>query len=452
MIKEEIILETPSSSGESEKRSESCTRKKRKTTKLGSTNSGSQIPRSNSIHRGAEFKKPIAVVEKFQDSSKSLHPYRLKKSFSQMDMKMSKNNTNYNNTSQYHSNFFHHQDNYNNYGTVALPKPVLKSKTTDSNKTDFCPSKDSSLLYLVNEPECGEFGPKLAGMKIFATIMLNSWRNRRDEVRRLKEELEQLQKKVIKVKNQVHVLSSVFRNEQKQNEKLNRQLRHASQDIQRLKSTVENLTTSLISAKADASFFEQQLHAKEQENDSLNNGIVEINSQLFKSMTQVRQLQSSLSCEQRSVQELENQKNELLNEIALAEMKWKTQEEQLMVEIYEKDAEIAKAHSDIKILETLLNDLKEKEFQVRDLKKSELKLKNEIETLKMEARDLRQELSKCLSARMKRFWTNYMDLNRNTILLIHLGAFYLLPAIPPPKSLKLPFSVSLDKVMSVIRS
>ncbi|XP_055917889.1 repetitive organellar protein-like isoform X2 [Eupeodes corollae] len=363
-------------------------------------------------------------------------------------MKMSKNNNN-NNTSQYHSKFFHNQDNYNNYGTVALPKPVLKSKTTDSNKTDFCPSKDSSLYYLVNKPERSELRSKLAGMKIFTTIMLNSWRNKRDEVRRLKDELENYQRKVIKVKNQVHVLSSVFRNEQKQNEKHNRQLRHASQDIQRLKSTVENLTTSLISAKADASFFEQQLNAKEQENDSLNNGIVEINSQLFKSMSQVRQLQSSLSSEQRSVQELENQKNELLNEISMTERKWKTQEEQLIMEIYEKDAEIAKAYSDIKVLETLLNDLKEREFQVCDLKKSDFKLKNEIETLKMEAQDLREELSKCLSVRIKRFWTHYMELSQNTILLIHLGAFYLLPAIPPPKSLKLPFSVSLDKVLSV---
>lgn len=115
------------------------------------------------------------------------------------------------------------------------------------------------------------------------------------------------------------MLNSVFRNEQKQNDKLNRQLRHASEDLQRMQSSVENLTTSLISAKAEVSLFEQQLHAKEQENDTLNNILTETNSQLFKSMTQVRHLQTSLSCEQRNVQQLENQKNELLSEVSLVD-------------------------------------------------------------------------------------------------------------------------------------
>lgn len=339
----------------------------------------------------------------------------------------------------------------NNYNKIAMPKPTIHPITFPTKDFSNFPTKEDSYFYLVNEPECSELAAKLAGMKIFATIMLNSWRKRRDEVRHLKEEVDRLERRGIKVKNQVHVLSSVFRNEQKQNEKLHRQLRHSAQDIQNLQTSIENLTTSLISAKADSSFFEQQFHAKEQECDSLNNIIVETNSQLFKSMTQVRQLQTSLSSEQRNVQQLENQKNELLNELALTETKWRNIEEQLLMKVYQKDGELAKANSEIKILETLLVDLKEKEFQVRDFKKSDAKLKTEIENLKTEMESLKVELNKCVGARAKRLWQHYMKLNSNTIMMLHLAAFYLLPGVPPPKSLKIPFSLSLDKVISFIR-
>lgn len=76
------------------------------------------------------------------------------------------------------------------------------------------------------------------------------------------------------------------------------------------------MTTSLISLKADKALLEQQLVSKEQEYESLNSILSQTKSDLFKAMATQRELQASLSMEQRKVQMLENQKNDLINEVS----------------------------------------------------------------------------------------------------------------------------------------
>lgn len=107
----------------------------------------------------------------------------------------------------------------------------------------------------------------------------------------------------------------MFRLEKQRNDELNRQLMSSLKDVNMTKASFENLTTSLISIKADKSLLEQQLQIKEQEYDSLNTFLGQTKTDLFKAMAVQRELQSNLSDEQRKVQVLENQKNELINEV-----------------------------------------------------------------------------------------------------------------------------------------
>lgn len=127
----------------------------------------------------------------------------------------------------------------------------------------------------------------------------------------------------IKAKNQLHVFNTLFRVEQKRNDELNCQLKRSLEDINLTKSSCETLTTSVISLKADKALLEQQLQIKEQEFESLNTLLTQTKTDLFKSMTLQRELQASLSMEQRKIQTLENQKNELINEVRIRKVKKK---------------------------------------------------------------------------------------------------------------------------------
>lgn len=71
-----------------------------------------------------------------------------------------------------------------------------------SSRGDNCCYERSSLQLrndyycFVSENEESEVDSKLAGMRVFASIMLNAWRRRRDEVRRLNDELNRIKKGV----------------------------------------------------------------------------------------------------------------------------------------------------------------------------------------------------------------------------------------------------------------
>lgn len=116
----------------------------------------------------------------------------------------------------------------------------------------------------------------------------------------------------------MHVFNTLFRVEQKRNDELSCQLKHSLEDINNTKSSCESLTTSLISLKADKALLEQQNQMKDHEIESLNGLLSQTKTELFKAMTVQRELQANLSVEQRKVQSLENQKNELINEVNIS--------------------------------------------------------------------------------------------------------------------------------------
>lgn len=124
-------------------------------------------------------------------------------------------------------------------------------------------------------------------------------------------------RQAIKARNQLHVFNSLFRMEQKRNDELSCQLKRSLEDITNAKSSCEILTTSLISLGADKELLQQQIDVKDQEIENLNSLISQANTNLFKVMTEQRELQANFSMEQRKVQSLENEKNELINKVIM---------------------------------------------------------------------------------------------------------------------------------------
>lgn len=112
--------------------------------------------------------------------------YRQRKSISQMDMKHFRRNLQMPCQSA----------NNDNNAMVSSSNCMENQVVYSHNDSSFV----HKMYHHYNEMGYG-FGtqhqdPRMAGMKIFAIIMLNAWRKRRDEVKRLMEEIAELKKGV----------------------------------------------------------------------------------------------------------------------------------------------------------------------------------------------------------------------------------------------------------------
>lgn len=129
-----------------------------------------------------------------RQNTAALFNFRIRKSITQMDLKRTC------------------RDNGNNY-------PLLSSSQSQSlgglstNPSALMPNRTSGIAGLMGASSQSSLvnkmfdqnnyyyviqdrDPKVAGMRIFATIMLNAWRKRRDEVKRLMEEVNNLKRGV----------------------------------------------------------------------------------------------------------------------------------------------------------------------------------------------------------------------------------------------------------------
>ncbi|XP_037811144.1 uncharacterized protein LOC119603237 [Lucilia sericata] len=339
--------------------------------------------------------------------------------------------------------------------SVGNSKALLPADTSGENRTVAYPQNSfvhklyNQDSYFLTRPERD---PQMAGMRIFATIMLNAWRKRRDEVKHLMEEVADLKRSSIKAKNQLHVFNTLFRVEQKRNDELNCQLKRSLDDINLTKSSCESLTTSLISLKADKALLEQQLQIKEQEFESLNTLLTQTKSDLFKSMTVQRELQASLSMEQRKIQTLENQKNELINEICELNSEALQKEDGLRSEIQEKSNEFSKLKNKLNEAQEQIKILKRtKDQELSEVKNREDRLKQDLETLESELKLMQTCLEATFGNRLKNCWNHSVTYQKFTLQMLHWLAYYLLPATPPPKMKALPFGLSLDKALSIVK-
>uniref|UniRef100_A0A1A9WUF2 Uncharacterized protein n=1 Tax=Glossina brevipalpis TaxID=37001 RepID=A0A1A9WUF2_9MUSC len=302
---------------------------------------------------------------------------------------------------------------------------------------------NSERSYYLPQPD-----PRMAGLRIYTAIMLNAWRKRRNEVKRLVEEVNDLKRVAIKSENQLHVFNTLFRVEKKRNDELNAQLKRSLEDINITKSSCEGLTISLISLKADKALLEQQLQIKNEEYESFNTLQSQTKADLFKAMTAQRDAQSNLALEQRKVQTLENQKNELINEIY--ELNSEAAEEHALLEaqIEETKRESALLKEYIRKLEEQIKVLKEsEEIHLSTQHNTEEKMKKEIESLKLQIESMENVMKNTFISRLKDCWRQ-----KSILQMLHFVAYIMLPATSPPRLSTFPFpSFNLSKVLNIIR-
>lgn len=107
----------------------------------------------------------------------------------------------------------------------------------------------------------------------------------------------------------------MIRVEQKRNDDLSLQLRKALRNYKDVKTSSDTMSASLLNMQSDKSLLEQELKLKQDEYDALHSTYSQTKSELFHCLLDQKKLQTQLCKEQRLVQLLENQKNQLINEV-----------------------------------------------------------------------------------------------------------------------------------------
>lgn len=92
------------------------------------------------------------------------------------------------------------------------------------------------------------------------------------------------------------------------------------------------------------------------------------------------------------------------------------------------------------------------EVFVRNRVTNEEKLKKEIESLHLEIESMQKLVKKTFINRLKGYWQTSLQCQKSTLHMLHLVAYYMFPATPPPKITSFPLpSFNLNKALDIIR-
>ncbi|XP_067625109.1 myosin heavy chain, clone 203 [Eurosta solidaginis] len=334
------------------------------------------------------------------------------------------------------------------HSTFSITKCFPNDFSSLSGRLEYVPSNNPMLVERNSQPilECAKTTTKhnryypyaadaevrLASMRIFALIMLNAWRRRREDVKRLLLKVEDLKKGSQKAKNQIHVYNTLFRVEQKRNDELACQLKSSLENVIQAKSSCESLTTSVMSLKAERALLEQDLANKHKEMEALADILSQTKNDLFLSMVQQRNLRSALSKEQRSVQVLENQKSKLINELYQLTNESREIEDKYRTELVRKEVDLERSIKRVKLLEDELNELNDKSNRLDEYTVNDTRLRNEIKNLQTMVVELQQTLDTTFGRRLSHCWQKICRYQQKGFFVVQMFLYCLLPAIPIP--------------------
>lgn len=175
----------------------------------------------------------------------------------------------------------------------------------------------------------------VAGLTIFAFMLLRSWRKSKNEIRQLKQTLENLKNVVsetcvdtfvillcntwfiqrTRTETQLCIYGSLLKVEQSRTDELAVQLKRALHSLKDRSATCKSFSTLLCSLKIRQTFVEQEFKKKLEECEAMNEILAQTRTQLFRTMMEQRNLHLQLCNEQRLVQTLENEKKMLITKV-----------------------------------------------------------------------------------------------------------------------------------------
>ncbi|KAH8412953.1 hypothetical protein KR009_007099, partial [Drosophila setifemur] len=228
-------------------------------------------------------------------------------------------------------------------------------------------------------------GQSIASFKVFTTLMLHTWRQRREEVRNLQEEVRSLQTHSMKSKNKLHVCDTIMRVEKRRNSELLLQLKQSARNIEEVRSSCEFLESSVSNMKAERARLQIDLQQRNKEFGELEEVAGQTKRELFGALMEQRSLQSQLSKATRVSMNLQQENEQLIREILMVEgkeAKFKQMEACFRQELAQKDEVIRGMRLDIALLDEKLQVSKEKLRQLDQLPENKKQMEAHVDELR----------------------------------------------------------------------
>ncbi|XP_015052166.2 uncharacterized protein LOC6529461 isoform X2 [Drosophila yakuba] len=179
-------------------------------------------------------------------------------------------------------------------------------------------SEDQQQL-MVSTPQLCTHRKTVASLKVFTIVMLHSWRQRRKEVRELQDMVQRLQDNSMKTKNQLHVYGTLVRVEEKRNRELQIKLKQSTMSIDQVRSSCESLVNSVRDLTTEKIRLQTDLDQRSQKYDDLEKMSNNTKRLLSTAYMEQSYLQKQLISEQRIRRKLQEEKEQLIQEVVLAE-------------------------------------------------------------------------------------------------------------------------------------
>ncbi|XP_052852529.1 uncharacterized protein LOC128262367 [Drosophila gunungcola] len=321
-----------------------------------------------------------------------------------------------------------------------------------------CPCEKSSLSQtnasegqqqmMLARPELWTQQKSEASMKVFTTVMLHTWRQRRKEVRQLQNEVQSLQTCYMKSKNQLHVYGTLMRVEQKRNSELQLQLKQSTMNIEKVRNSCKSLASTVRNLKKEKIQLQTDLEQGRQEFDELEEVSGQNKKLLFTARLEQSNLQKLLTDEQRINQNLHQENDQLVKEVVLAEgreAKYRQVRDWYHRELGLKEERIGVLRANIAVLEERLQAVGEQSEELEQLRVSAQHMTNQITELRQKINQSRTSFFSVLgepSSRLNfshlrnnviapiqrsQMWINFRRYSSN---VMYLFCLYFLPAMP----------------------
>ncbi|EDW90175.1 myosin heavy chain isoform X1 [Drosophila yakuba] len=308
-------------------------------------------------------------------------------------------------------------------------------------------SEDQQQL-MVSTPQLCTHRKTVASLKVFTIVMLHSWRQRRKEVRELQDMVQRLQDNSMKTKNQLHVYGTLVRVEEKRNRELQIKLKQSTMSIDQVRSSCESLVNSVRDLTTEKIRLQTDLDQRSQKYDDLEKMSNNTKRLLSTAYMEQSYLQKQLISEQRIRRKLQEEKEQLIQEVVLAESreaKYRQVRDWYQHQLDEKKECIHIMRRRMALLEEKLRDIKDRTGELDQMRESAQQMSNEITELRQEINQSRtsffsvlgdsssrQSLKRLQGHMISSFQRNetWTKLRRCTFNVMYLICLYLLPGMP----------------------
>ncbi|XP_030565011.1 uncharacterized protein LOC115765533 [Drosophila novamexicana] len=351
--------------------------------------------------------------------------FRARKSVSQMDFKEARRTGNY--------QLVAHVPNSNALVPAAQHPEGRKLTIKDDSLTQLlmqdaaqlCSTREGNVRFVVN----GDQDVRIASLRIFNTIMLRSWRRRREEVRHLSEQVEDYKRSFVKSRNQLHVYNTLFAVEKRRNDTLNDQLKQSYMDSAKTKLSYNELNILLSQTNQEKQQLAQENAYKTQEIENLQELLQATKKELFQANTlqreqleQLARVQLECQAAKFDIEELTAQLHSLRSELA---------EKQEYVEKLRDN--ITRIADELQLSRTSFVEHKcEKELQISKLMKLSEELEKDIKLKDEQLLTLQNCLAATVGQRIRQCFAQSQAYQHATYRLMHFVAYCMLPGTPPP--------------------